>query len=127
MDIQHDPQKIVGFCERFQLAANDIVCIDEAGFYVGDRPRKGYAPKGKRLDVLASRSFRHVKYTLLMAVSRNGVVHHEILDHNCRKADFIKFIENLPVERGCSLLMDNVAFHKSRETLEALRKKGYDL
>jgi transposase len=44
-----------------------------------------------------------------MAVSsQRGVVGAQILDHNCRKADFIEFIRHLDVPTGTSLLMDNV-------------------
>ena len=120
---QSDPETAVAFCQAHK-ASRDIVCIDEAGFYVGDHPRRGYAAKGRRLTVTASRTLRRVKYTLLMAISADGVVHYEVLDHNCRKSDFIDFIERMNVPSGTSLLMDNIAFHKSKETLAKIQSKG---
>ena len=118
-----DPAAAAAFCSRYK-ASGDIICIDEAGFYVGDHPRRGYAKRGRRLTVEASRTLRRVKYTLLMAVSTAGVIHFEILDHNCRKTDFIAFVERMKCPPGASLLMDNIAFHKSKETLASIRAKG---
>jgi transposase len=62
--------------------------------------------------------------TLLLAVSRHGVVAFDIMDRNCKKADFVSFVERLPVEAGTALVMDNIQFHRSRETLQAIQDKG---
>lgn len=113
------------FCNEYALADDgNIVCIDEAGFYVGDIPRRGYAPRGKRLNVCASKSLRRSKMTLIMAVSSVGVVHHQILDHNCRKTDFLEFMEELPVAPGTTVVMDNLACHRSAEARAIMTRKG---
>ncbi len=52
-------------------------------------------------------------------------MYHEVLDHNCKKPDFVAFIKKLNAPVGSSLLMDNIAFHHSKETLEAINSKGY--
>lgn len=124
VDAKHDGDNISAFCHQHLAANSNMVCIDEAGFYVGDHPRYGYAPRGKRLNVVSGKSLRRSKFTLLMAVSRDGIVHHQILDHNCKKADFIKFVNDLPVATGSTLLMDNVRFHHSKETVQAVKSKG---
>jgi transposase len=60
-----------------------------------------------------------------MAVSaQRGIVGAQILDHNCRKADFIEFIRHLDVPPDTSLLMDNVAFHHSADTRQMISDKG---
>ena len=111
--IQHDTAKVMKFCNEYMACKPDqLVCIDEMAFYVGDRPRRGYAPRGKRLNVPSTRGLRHRKYTVLMAVSRAGVIHYQVSDKNCNKASFKAFIDSLPCPVGTSLLMDNVAFHK---------------
>lgn len=111
--------------EYVESRDDDIVCIDEAGFYVGDMARRGYAPKGRRLNVAACKTLRRSKMTLLLAVSRSGVVHHEILDHNCRKDDFIAFVNRLPDGHGKTIVLDNVKFHRSHDTMIAIVRKGY--
>ena len=62
--------------------------------------------------------------TLIMAVSSAGVVHHKILDHNCRKTDFLEFLEDLPVAPGTTVVMDNLACHRSVEAKAIMTRKG---
>ena len=100
---ERDPAQLQAFCNDHIRSASTLICIDEAGFYVGDHPRKGYMPKGQRRNVTASKTLRRSKFTLLLAAAPSGVVvHYKILDHNCRKADFVEFISELPVPRGAA-------------------------
>ncbi len=50
-----------------------LYCIDEAGFYVGDHPRKGRAKRGQRLAIGTGKSLRKTKFTLVMAIGVNGI------------------------------------------------------
>ena len=69
----------LNFCNAFQNTPPDsLICIDECAFYVGEQGKVGWAPKGRRLIVKASRTLRRTKYTLVMAISASGIVHHEI-------------------------------------------------
>jgi hypothetical protein len=43
----HEPTAVMTFCQQYQAAGDDIVCIDEAGFNVGEQGRMGYALKGQ--------------------------------------------------------------------------------
>lgn len=114
------------FCSKYKQCHHDLICIDEAGFYVGDHGRFGYAKRGKRLTVKAARTLRQRKYTLIMAVNSRGVVDHKVLDHNCKKSDFISFLDGLPAPHGATLLMDNIAFHHSKETKDVVARKGFN-
>lgn len=122
----HDAAEVLEFCNQYMRTEDTLICIDECAFVVGDHGRFGYAPKGTRLNVRTSMGLRRKKYTLLAAVTKaGGIVHYEILDHNCKKADFIGFIRRLDAPSGSSLLMDNVAFHKSDETRKCMRDRGF--
>ena len=126
VDVTHEPETVLTFCNAFQNTPPDsLICIDECAFYVGEQGKVGWAPKGRRLIVKASRTLRRTKYTLVMAISASGIVHHEILDHNCKKVDFIGFIERMNAPTGSTLLMDNIAFHHSKETKNAVALKGW--
>jgi transposase len=105
------------------LGHTNIVSIDEAGFYIGDHGRYGYSRKGNRLNVPADRGLRRAKLTLLMAVSTSGILGYKILDHNCRKPDFVSFIQSLPLTAKDTVVMDNIAFHHSQHTKAALAAK----
>ena len=127
----HAAEDVLRFCHEYTASlqsskpdTGELISIDEAGFYIGDHPRRGYAPRGSKLRLAGSRTLRRRKLTLLLAVSPAGIRHFQILDHNCRKADFVAFVEALPVAPGSTLLMDNVAFHHSKETSDAVRAKG---
>lgn len=53
----------------------DVVAVDECGFVSSDRPRRGWSKRSQRL---ASPLQRCVRYSLLLAIDRQGVVAHEI-------------------------------------------------
>lgn len=111
------------FCSTYNTLTDDqIICIDEAGFYVGAHSRYGYAPKGTRIHMAASRTLRRSRFTLIMAVGCSGIVHYKILDGNCRKQDFITFIKELPQAtlHGKTIVMDNLRCHHSKETQESI-------
>ena len=122
-DKAHLPDDIMNFCNKYRAANDKIVCIDEAAFYIGEQGKSGYAPKGQRLNISSSNILRRSKLTLLLAIATTGIVGFKILQTNCKTQDFVSFINELQVSPGSSLLMDNVAFHKSASTLEAIRRK----
>ena len=124
IDKKHTRETLENFKHAYLESTDDsIVCIDEAGFYIGDIPRYGYAPRGRRLNVPCDRCLRRSKITLLMAISKDGVVAYELLAHNCKRDDFVNFIEHLDVPKGTRVVMDNVAFHHSKVTKDALQAK----
>ena len=125
--VKHTPsaQIVESFCDGYLTADDDdIICVDEAGFYIGDIPGAGYAPVGTRLNVPTSRTLRRSKLTLICAISKHGIVHYEIMDHNCRKTDFLKFVENMPTKPGSKIVMDNISFHHSKEVTKLLEDKS---
>jgi len=123
---QDHSARVRRFCGAYATVPDDrVICIDEAAFYVGDIRRYGYAKRGKRLNVQASRTLRRSKLTLIAAVGLEGVVSYKVLTHNCKKADFVDFIDDLPSSvRGKVAVMDNIQFHHSKETQDALSRVG---
>jgi transposase len=124
---KHDNNQVKSFCEQFISAYNAgvLYCIDEAGFYVGDHPRKGWAKKGQRLAVGTGKTIRKSKFSLGMAIGVDGVVGAEIMTHNYKKPDFVRFFTNIPLPHGSVILMDNLKAHHSKEVKEVFNKKGY--
>jgi transposase len=117
----HDHDTIQQFCNNYSAAENGLICIDETGFYVGETFSSGYAPIGKRLNVPKGKTLRCSKFSVIMAVSCQGIVHYDVLDHNCKKSDFLRFLQGLNAPTGSTLLMDNIPFHRSKETLDTIR------
>ena len=128
----HKKEDIMAFANRYISACDDeLVCIDESGFHAGDCGRRGYAPLGQRLNIQRRSNLRCQKYTLIMAVSnKRGIVGWNVLDHNCKKKDFMSFLTQkvLTVKLGkTTLLMDNIPFHRSREVQSMISDKDYEV
>ena len=128
IDHNHDNLQVRAFCSRFEEAyRNDnLYSIDEAGFYVGDHPRKGRSKRGKRLAVGSSKTLRRTKFSFIMVIGKNGIVAFEVIDHNYKKADFVRFFTNLTLPTGSVVLMDNLRAHHSNEVRDTLANHGID-
>jgi transposase len=112
----HQNEKVQQFC----ITACDedcLISIDETGFYLGDHKKRGWVAKGKRLAIKSDKNLRRTKFTLILAVSSKGLVGFEILD-------FLKFVQNLNIPHKSTIIMDNIAFHHSKEIVHALTLKG---
>ena len=120
-----NPNIVNTFCDTYSsLGDDDIVCIDEAGFYVGDHRRYGYSKRGQNIKVSASSTLRRSRFTLVMAITRTGILHYKVLHGSCKKADFVDFVKALPDSvRGKTLVMDNLNSHHSIETRDAATSK----
>ena len=122
--VEHSCDDVTNFARTLlDVDENLLISVDEAAFYVGDNPKYGYSPRGTRLNVQSSKRLRRSKLTLVMAITKCGVHHFEVLDSNCTKNAFVRFIERMPPITGGTLLMDNVAFHHSKDVKDALLRR----
>lgn len=122
----HEASAVFDFCERFDSAfkAGTLIALDEMGVHLGMRPRRGWANVGQRL-VASSRTMRYAKLSVIMAVSCNAVVGNFVSSTNINKFQFLQFIQGLDVPRGSTILMDNIAFHRSREVVDLMTARGF--
>ena len=127
VNYQHDNSKVVQSCTDFKKAFHDntIVSIDKAGFYVGDHPKKGWAIKGQAPVISTDRTVRRTKFSLIMATGTEGVLYYEILDHNCKKTDFVGFFERMQLPEGTTIVMDNLKSHHSKEVAKVVEAKKW--
>lgn len=100
----------------------DAISLDECHFKMYATPLYGYAPKGQRVLREVS-EVRHESYSLLLAIDRSGVVQYEFYHGAVNSERFSQFIKTLPLA-GRRLLMDNVAFHRSRRVQEQLARQS---
>lgn len=96
------------------LGSNNIVSIDETFFYVSECPRYGYSKRGEALKHTVPRAPRTKKLTLYAAVSDSKVVGYKVSTSHGNSKDFVAFLKSLDISNS-TLLMDNVAFHKTKE------------
>ena len=64
--------------------------------------------------------------SLILAIGPQGVLHYHILNGSCKKTNFVDFMNDLPAELvdQKTLVMDNIMFHHSVETLDAAKRKN---
>jgi transposase len=70
---------------------------------------------------------RHDKYTLLLAVSSSRVVGYQVLQGSANSQTYASFVSQLQMDHSYQhthLLMDNVAFHKSKVVKDALAARN---
>lgn len=108
------------------IPMEDIVSVDEAAVYIDDMPRVGWGKRGKRLITKLGRQARKPRrVTLLMAIGCNGVVGWRTLEGSANTTVFTEFIASLLDKlNGKTIIMDNVAFHKSNVVAQAVSQAG---
>ncbi len=101
------------------------ISIDESSFHTAMVPNWGYSPRGRRLHAsFHTRGGRH-RISLLLAVSSERVVGHEIVEGSFTSAIFARFLERLDAPQGSRILMDNAAIHKTRLVRDACGARGF--
>lgn len=111
-----------------QRNIHSIISIDETCFYSSDHSRYGYALRGKRARFQVDKKrVSRFKVSLLLAVSTAGMVGFKTYVGSCGSVQFAEFIATLDIPRGSTLLMDNVAFHKTKLVKQTAETKGCTL
>lgn len=96
------------------INTNNIICIDETYIHSNYSPNYGWSKKGTRL--FHYKKSNPIKYSILMAISNNGIVKYDIYKENINTFIFKNFVNTLNnLYSNHYFLMDNVSFHKSRE------------
>lgn len=113
-----------------QLLANTedskIIFLDEVGFNVSMRTKRGRAQKGITphvvVPVLKSRNI-----SICCAMTKYKILYKEINTSPFNRQSFLGYIQNIinflsaQGLRNCVFIMDNVRFHKCNEVLEKIR------
>lgn len=107
---------------------NEIVCIDETGFCNIGNPVYGYFRKGKQPVIQSTKS--RVKRNMVMAISSDDVLDFTISQKPYNSIKFLQFIESLipklpPTTKY--ILLDNVAFHRSKALKDLVEKSDLEL
>jgi transposase len=104
------------------LEDTDSVSIDESAFYFSDFPRFGYSKKGDRIFKTIPSSFLHPrKLSLLLAIQKDKIVGWQLSEKPFNTLSFSSFVKEKLVclKQGTKIILDNVAFHKSKASISA--------
>jgi transposase len=108
----------------------DIFFLDEVGFNVCMRAKRGWAPRGERA-VQVSSGLRSRNISVCCVMSKNGTFYYEGQDRPYNSESFGRFVgELLSIfesngMRNQIIVMDNVKFHHNSEILEKFSSKGH--
>lgn len=121
-------QMTLAFKNRLDTFNDDqVVCIDETGFCNIGNAMIGYFPKGK--NPIVAHVPKRERVSLLMAVHPTiGIVAEALQTKPYNTETFVAFLKdtlipNLPLTTK-AILMDNVAFHKSKQVSALLEHHG---
>jgi transposase len=110
-----------------KCAMNKIISIDECGFNKIFGNQRGLSPKGEHIYV-PEKQLKTKNISTLMALTTCGVLHSHINEESTNSDIFIAFIKEIieklkkkRVKCGYTFLMDNVAFHKSKELKKIIK------
>ncbi len=99
----------------------NIICIDETYVHSNIHSKYGWALNGKRLIHYVKSN--PIKYSIIVAISCNGIQQYLISKNNINKDIFKKFIVQLcHINKNKLFLMDNVSFHKSKDVTSIIDK-----
>jgi transposase len=107
---------------------SEIVCLDETGFCNIGNSLQGYFPKGK-VPIMKKVSKRQ-RFSWIMAINSSGYIHSQLQAKPFNKATFQEFVISLIPRLGNGIkavLMDNVAFHHSKDILALFETKGIEV
>jgi transposase len=112
------------FLATLQCIPNEkIICIDETGFCNQGNVVKVWYPKGK-YPKNTSYVKRREKYSVCVAISHSSILCYQKQVKPFDKVHFVKFLNELIPKIPTNVeyvIMDNVAFHKSKEVRELIQ------
>ena len=97
-----------------KLQLDDIISIDETSIDNQLYPLYSWGLKGQRIEV--QRNAVRIRYSIITAISKNKIIHYEIIKDSVNAIHFKNFIQEL-VNKGIDnkyLLLDNARIHHAK-------------
>ncbi len=104
-----------------KINLDDIISIDETSIDNQLYPLYGWGTKGIHVETI--RNAVRSRYSVITAISKNKVIHYEIIKNSTNALHFKSFIETL-VKKGITntyLLMDNARIHHAKIVKDYVR------
>lgn len=105
------------------IPVDDIISLDETSFYTQMNPHYGWSPKGTRLTCPIQRK-QSGRYSVTSAICSTGLLHQTVVSGSSNEKQFIQFLEGLKGVPQRYIMLDNVAFHKTRDVRVTFQKIG---
>jgi len=115
-----DENKIIedrkNFCEETNKTDfYDYISIDESSFCINQVNNYGYSKKNVEIHKIIKHKQNKLRYTLLSAINKSGIVCYKIYKESVNGEIYAKFInDNKNLFYNKTILHDNVRFHHSK-------------
>lgn len=106
---------------------NKVISIDECGFNCFNNKQKACSLIGTNVHVPIEQ-VKHKNQSLLMAITTNNILYHEIHNDSIDSDKFYTFIKNIIdklKEKNFIFIFDNVAFHKNKNVLRLITSNNH--
>lgn len=125
-DLQAKTDDFIRLRDQYVHQGREFWSLDETSFGRHGAPVYGFNPKGRPLHI-RKRAPRVTTVSALAAAHTSGHVYWEQRVGSYNTASFVEFLRTVPASPGAVILLDNVAFHRSRAAREVARDRGLDL
>lgn len=104
-----------------------LIFIDETGFRTNSYPLYGYVTKGKKLiKYLGSYYYRRL-YSTCVATTQHEILHTFHKNSAFNSESFLQFLSGINADSNSTLIMDNAAIHKTKNVLQFIKIKGWNV
>lgn len=128
IDKQSELNKFYKKVDEYRL--DKIICLDETSIQLGMYPTFSRCNLGKRCIINSNNNNVFKKYTLLSAISSNGIIGYKLYENGGMTTDrFVNFInENINDRyRNHLIIIDNAGAHRKQEVKDVIRNGGNEL
>jgi transposase len=105
-----------------KINREDIICIDETAINRNTYMNYGWCKKNKRLIANIPINKLPKKYSIIMAISLNGILYYEIHKKKAINCELFDSFMNKVLKKikNKYILMDNIPFHKSKNIIKKI-------
>ena len=110
--------------QKYISEGRHFASIDETSFGRNGVNTRGYAMKGKKLQIFKNPQ-RKITTSAVCCVSMDGLMSMTKQTGSFNTSSFACFIHSLTLPKGTVILLDNVSFHRSATVQNAISEMGY--
>ena len=125
-DLKEKTENFLAMRDVYVQEGRTFFSLDEVSFGRHGAPVYGYSPRGSALRI-RKKAARVTTISALVISDSNGNMVKDCKNGSFSTESFVSFLTRLDIPAKSVILLDNVAFHRSRRALEVVTMRGWDL
>lgn len=120
-------KKVENFIKKINnLNQDKVYSYDESHIHLNMTQNYGWSKKGEPCSYYPKNLTRK-KYSLMLLLSNKKVIKYHIKEGSVKGEDFKNFLEELDLEEGIHIILDNAKCHKTKSVSNYVRNQNYKL